>query len=147
MVDVDDFKQHNDTRGHLAGDDVLREVAVVLRSGVRDTDVVGRYGREEFMIIAAGSDKNQVTVLAERIRKRIEEDPPVTVSIGIAGCPVDGLTAEELIYAADSAMYEAKREGKNCVRLNSLARRPQQTISAGTPRMIRPLREPRVARS
>jgi diguanylate cyclase (GGDEF)-like protein len=117
IVDVDRFKEYNDGNGHLAGDEALRCVATVLRGGVRTTDLVARYGGEEFAIAAAGASKAAGQVLAERLRRLVEESCPVTVSVGVATYPEDGANMEELLRAADRAMYCAKGRGRNCVQV------------------------------
>lgn len=115
FLDIDGFKDYNDRHGHLAGDQVLKQVALTARSTVRETDLVARYGGEEFAIIATGTDKENGALLAERIRDSIQRKSPATVSIGVASFPQDGDSADEVLKAADLAMYEAKRHGKNCV--------------------------------
>lgn len=119
FLDIDNFKQYNDTRGHLAGDDVLRSVAMVTKAAVRETDVVARYGGEEIVVVAFGTPKAQGARLAEKLRTRIGRGCAVTVSIGVASFPDDGITIDELIDAADHAMYWAKRHGKDQVCLAS----------------------------
>lgn len=115
FLDIDDFKQYNDTYGHLAGDEVLRAVANATRATVRETDVVARYGGEEIVVLAIASNKEQGVRLAQRIRRKIEQSCPVTVSIGVAAFPEDGDSVNDFIRAADQAMYEAKGFGKNQV--------------------------------
>jgi two-component system cell cycle response regulator len=125
MLDLDHFKKINDTYGHLSGDVVLREVAERINRVVRSYDFVGRYGGEEFLIVLAGCEKSAVAQSAERIRLAISEHPvqsgsseiPVTVSIGAAvGAP--GETAEQqLLISADTALYTAKRNGRNRVEI------------------------------
>jgi diguanylate cyclase (GGDEF)-like protein len=123
-ADLDDFKAVNDDHGHAVGDAVLREFAEVLRSSVRDVDVAGRWGGEEFLLVLPGTDAAGGRRLAERVRKLVEgralatsEGRPlgVTVSFGLATYGDDGTTAEALLAAADAALYEAKRAGKNRV--------------------------------
>jgi diguanylate cyclase (GGDEF)-like protein len=123
-ADLDDFKAVNDDHGHAFGDVVLREFAEVLRSSVRDVDVAGRWGGEEFLLVLPGTDAAGGWRLAERVRKLVEgralatpEGRPlgVTVSFGLATYGEDGTTAEALLAAADAALYEAKRAGKNRV--------------------------------
>ncbi len=125
MVDVDYFKRYNDTYGHQQGDEVLRTVAEILRQNVRQSDIVGRYGGEEFMIILPETTKSAAVALAQRLCEIVANTPfpgypggaPVrcTISIGVAGYPEDGLTASDLVAAADAALYRAKRFGRNRV--------------------------------
>lgn len=123
VTDVDHFKKVNDTHGHAAGDDVLRHVASILKSEARDTDVVGRYGGEEFVLVLPSTDAEGARELAERIRKRIEASPAatsvgevrVTLSLGVAGFPTHGEGLDALVHAGDEALYEAKRAGRNRV--------------------------------
>jgi diguanylate cyclase (GGDEF)-like protein len=120
MVDIDDFKRINDTFGHQEGDRALREVADLLRSGVRIFDVCARYGGEEFAIVMPGASEQMAIHVAERIRAGIHErsslDPlPITVSIGVGFLrPHD--SADQLIASADAALISAKRAGKNVVK-------------------------------
>jgi diguanylate cyclase (GGDEF)-like protein len=124
MVDIDDFKNINDSYGHLAGDAVLRDVAEILKHSIRVFDVCARFGGEEFAIIMPGSSAENAGTIAERIRQRIETYRSsdralaairVTVSVGLAVSSAV-MTSRELIARADQALYEAKRAGKNCVR-------------------------------
>ncbi len=117
MIDVDHFKRYNDTFGHLAGDEVLRSVARLLNDVCRSTDIVGRYGGEEFVVIlphtaAAGSRE-----IAERLRTKVEghswPDAPITVSIGVATASADAVDADAVLHEADVALYEAKQGGRN----------------------------------
>jgi diguanylate cyclase (GGDEF)-like protein len=119
VVDVDHFKSINDTFGHAAGDAVLCELAFVLQTILRQSDVVGRVGGEEFVIVAAGADARHTLALAERIRARVElmqveaiGRHKFTISIGIA-CRARETTIEELIGHADKALYQAKQTGRN----------------------------------
>src|SRR5580658_1416589 len=124
MADVDHFKVVNDTRGHQAGDEVLRETAQRMKSEMRNYDAVGRYGGEEFLVVLPGCDGDGAVAQAERIRKVVEaelvraqgSDFRVTCSLGIAwrklAAPED---ADALIREADLALYHAKANGRNCV--------------------------------
>lgn len=120
MLDVDRFKTYNDTHGHLAGDEVLRGLAELLRFEVRESDAVARYGGEEFAILLPATDLDGATELAERIRAAVEARDwpltPVTASLGVAAAP-PGLICEpaDLIARADAALYQAKRSGRNRV--------------------------------
>lgn len=120
MLDVDRFKQLNDTHGHQVGDEVLQHVAKVLDAEVRAGDLVGRYGGEEFTVVMPGAHDIEVQAAAERLRSAVElaNGPvPVTVSVGAAWAPAHGETRERLIGAADRALYEAKEAGRNRVAL------------------------------
>lgn len=120
MLDIDDFKHINDTRGHRVGDQVLAALAKTLRDSLRSVDVVGRYGGEEFVAILPNTSKAGAYSLAERLRKDVErlvvDGLKVTISIGVAEFPdLDVAEEAQLIEAADAAMYEAKRSGRNRV--------------------------------
>jgi two-component system, cell cycle response regulator len=122
LADIDHFKYVNDTYGHLAGDAVLKEIASRMVNFIRPYDSVGRYGGEEFLILAPSSDALGAMGLAERIRKAIEEKPvtfegrkiSVTASFGIAvSTPRQLLDAQQMIRLADDALYQAKANGRN----------------------------------
>lgn len=121
MLDIDDFKQINDQYGHQAGDEILRQIGAILKSSVRQFDVCGRYGGEEFILALPETDPQGAQVVAENVRERIagskfldDEHPvPVTVSLGIATFPALASDLTSLIGAADRALYRAKRGGKN----------------------------------
>ena len=126
LIDIDLFKQYNDRYGHLAGDACLRDVAVVLHEAVqRPSDLLARYGGEEFVLILPGTPLSGAREVATRLCKRVRQlnishdDSPirrVTVSVGVASMvPAEGAMQEELIAAADRALYEAKRRGRNRV--------------------------------
>lgn len=117
LMDLDHFKQVNDTYGHAVGDDVLRAVMESVKETVRTYDIVGRYGGEEFLVVAPGASEYDAVAVAERVRENVEKlgtIPPVTVSIGVT---VANGTEEEkqLFVAADTALYRAKRSGRNRV--------------------------------
>jgi diguanylate cyclase (GGDEF)-like protein len=123
MVDVDHFKNYNDTAGHPAGDTLLRELAHLMQQTVRRTDYVARYGGEEFAIILPAIESNGAVALCERLRLRVashdfeyrhvQHDGQVTASFGTASFPADALEARSLIAQADAALYTAKRRGRN----------------------------------
>lgn len=119
MFDIDHFKILNDAHGHQTGDEVLRELALVLRASSRQIDTVARYGGEEFAVILPGCDQAEAMIRAERLRRLINEGVKtvsVTVSLGVACTPANAQTASELIKAADDALYQAKRCGRDQVR-------------------------------
>jgi diguanylate cyclase (GGDEF)-like protein len=123
MIDIDNFKKYNDTLGHQKGDEAIKRVAHLLDSSSRRSDFVCRYGGEEFCVIMAGIDKNDAKMIAERLRKRVEdffkeddstpEELKLTVSLGLATFPYDGSDKKDLIQNADLALYHAKQNGKN----------------------------------
>ncbi len=124
MIDVDNFKNYNDTFGHLKGDAALREISRVLKNKSRKFDTAARYGGEEFAIIMPKTSKENARLFAERLRAEIEniypadetpggKDRCITISSGIATYPDDAETKDELVSRADLALYEAKRNGKN----------------------------------
>jgi diguanylate cyclase (GGDEF)-like protein len=123
MVDIDHFKPINDTHGHAAGDAVLARVGQILKETFYETDVVGRYGGEEFIVLLPRAETDGVMRKAEGLRHRFEaeiipsgfENLKITVSIGLAHFPKDGRNAEELIGSADRALYRAKEGGRNRV--------------------------------
>ena len=125
MIDVDHFKAFNDCNGHLHGNVALQELAALMSTVVRDTDVVTRYGGEEFAVILCGTRKGGALLVAEKIRKLVEETSFVgektqpggslTVSIGVATSPIDATDSQNLIAKADSALFKSKNDGKNRV--------------------------------
>jgi diguanylate cyclase (GGDEF)-like protein len=135
LADLDDFKQVNDRHGHPVGDEVLKIFARALRDAIRDSDVAGRWGGEEFALVLIGTDAVGGASLAERARANIAAQTPrtpggrelsVTASFGVAAFPEAGQVAE-LIAAADSALYAAKRDGKNRVVVSA---------ESGSPKMV-----------
>ena len=126
MIDVDLFKQFNDRFGHPAGDDMLRQVADTLQHNARAPDFVARYGGEEFSVILPNTGREAALAIAERIRHLVSALPaptPVTVSVGISSLPAAAQEAvrmtdpHALVTAADAALYQAKKDGRNCSRL------------------------------
>jgi two-component system cell cycle response regulator len=119
LMDVDHFKQYNDTYGHQAGDEVLRQVAQILQANVREGDFVARYGGEEFVIVLPRTDSESAVAVAERLRRAVESAEwhlrPITGSFGVACIRPDMETRQELIEAADQALYQAKKNGRNRV--------------------------------
>jgi diguanylate cyclase (GGDEF)-like protein len=124
-IDLDEFKQINDTWGHATGDAVLIHVARLMREATRQHDVVGRSGGEEFTLLLPDTDIDEAQALAERLRQRIADTPtrhdghavPITVSIGIATIRRSDPDADAVLARADRALYQAKHQGRNLVRL------------------------------
>jgi diguanylate cyclase (GGDEF)-like protein/putative nucleotidyltransferase with HDIG domain len=118
FVDMDLFKAYNDIYGHLAGDDMLRQIGHYVKGSIRSIDMAFRYGGDEFTVILPQASLDDAHKVAERIRKRIEVEmdskgAPLTCSFGIASWPTDGVMREEIIQAADAALYCAKQMGRN----------------------------------
>ncbi len=139
MVDVDRFKKFNDTHGHIAGDEALKAVAGVLQEATRAIDHVARYGGEEFLVVLPDTDLEGAIDAAERIRERLAERSvavgerqlaALTLSTGVAEFPTDGDSPEALIAAADAALYQAKRRGRD--RVVSVSRRRKKTAAKPT---------------
>lgn len=126
MVDIDHFKDINDTHGHLVGDEALREIARVLQGAVRTVDLVGRYGGEEFVIVLPETTAEGAIAFAERLRDRVSQHEfaserlpslRLTISIGVASYPTSPVeSVEDLFARADEALYRAKAAGRNAVR-------------------------------
>ncbi len=129
MIDIDHFKNYNDTLGHQAGDEALRNLGWILKNTVRDEDIVNRYGGEEFCIILPGIEKDIIQVLGERLRSKIEEYPfykenvqpggRITVSLGGSCFSSDADNFEDLVYKADQALYKSKNAGRNILTVYS----------------------------
>jgi diguanylate cyclase (GGDEF)-like protein len=123
VLDIDHFKQLNDKYGHTAGDLVLKHMAKTILGMVEETDVVGRYGGEEIVVLLYGKSKEQALAEAEKIRAAVSHRPftlrrqemHLTVSLGIATYPEDAVTEDELIRIADGRLYKAKTDGRNRV--------------------------------
>ena len=130
MLDIDHFKDYNDTYGHLKGNEILKGLAGMLKEVSREVDIPARYGGEEFTIIMPETDRKRGRILAERLRKVIAAHPfqhrekqsqgRITVSVGLATYPDNAATSFALIETADKALYEAKRGGRNRVCVSSI---------------------------
>jgi diguanylate cyclase (GGDEF)-like protein len=127
LIDLDHFKQVNDTYGHDCGDEVLALLATVLSESVRSSDFVARMGGEEFVVLLPATDPPAARNVAEAIAARLASTHvakigrAVTASFGVAGYPEHGLDGETLLRCADRALYQAKQDGRNCVRLAAAA--------------------------
>ncbi len=128
MADIDQFKKLNDEFGHLLGDEVLRQVSSMFHQNLRKIDVVCRYGGEEFALLLPQTSAAQAMIVAEKLRKMVGgwQFPgvprPVTISAGVAALPDVGSSRDELVRAADNALYAAKQAGRNQVRLSGRTR-------------------------
>jgi diguanylate cyclase (GGDEF)-like protein len=145
LLDIDHFKQFNDTYGHDAGDAVLRETASFLTKSVRTEDIVCRFGGEEFVAILPMADLKTTQARAERIRSKLKEVTvvhdgqslgPITVSIGVAALPDHGTIPKELLDTADAALYHAKREGRNRVVVADLPPAIEESRNLAEPQAI-----------
>jgi diguanylate cyclase (GGDEF)-like protein/putative nucleotidyltransferase with HDIG domain len=124
FIDLDFFKTYNDIYGHGMGDEILREVGRIIKTSIRDTDVGGRYGGDEFAVLLRGTTGEDARVVGERIRSKLEttmneKGITLTCSVGIASWRVDGVSRSSIIQAADKAVYAAKQAGRNRVYLAS----------------------------
>ncbi|UCG31337.1 MAG: GGDEF domain-containing protein [candidate division WOR-3 bacterium] len=121
FVDLDHFKEVNDTHGHRTGDEVLRAVAWLIQKACRKTDLVARYGGEEIVVVLPNTQSSDACKIAEEVRVIIEKQTnkmlkiPITVSIGVATFPGDASELHSILQRADQALYEAKRIGRNCI--------------------------------
>jgi diguanylate cyclase (GGDEF)-like protein len=136
MIDIDGFKKFNDEFGHPKGDAVLRALGALMRSASREGDVPCRVGGEEFAFILPETGKGDGVVFAERFRRRMESSvmapdslSPITVSIGLAAYPEDGRSLEEIVWAADEALYESKRAGRN--RVTAHPKKSDEVVAGG----------------
>jgi two-component system, cell cycle response regulator len=137
-LDLDHFKRVNDLHGHHVGDEVLKGFAAVIRRQLRPTDHIARWGGEEFMILLCGTAGAEARAIAERLRDAVERGRltdselavPVTVSVGLAELPADGLTQERLFSVADQRLYRAKAEGRNRV-VDGSGSEPRQPPAEG----------------
>ena len=113
MCDIDDFKKVNDEYGHQKGDRVLKKVSKIIKNTIRNVDIAGRYGGEEFLMIFPNTTYKKAENACQRIRKKIQKESMVTISIGIAG--ISDETTKEIVKKVDDCLYKAKSKGKNCV--------------------------------
>jgi diguanylate cyclase (GGDEF)-like protein len=133
MVDIDNFKLFNDVHGHATGDRVLQTVARAMQAALRTSDVCARYGGEEFAMLLPNTSGENAYYVAERVRKTLQStrytglglpaDVNITISVGVATCPRDATSFDELLRLADEALYAAKREGRDRVVLYGSSRR------------------------
>ncbi|MBI2191280.1 MAG: DUF4032 domain-containing protein [Planctomycetes bacterium] len=146
LFDIDNFKAINDSRGHAAGDEILRQIAEVFRESIRESDLAARWGGEEFALLMPETPKAGAAVVAERIRRRIAgllERDRVTISGGLASFPQDGDDEERLFAFADRALYQAKSEGKNRICLSAQDRRAYPRLHESLRVRLRMVEPPR----
>jgi two-component system, cell cycle response regulator len=128
MADIDHFKKLNDEFGHLLGDEVLRQVSSLFHQNLRKIDVVCRYGGEELALLLTQTNAQQAAAVAEKLRKVVERwqfpgvPRTVTISAGIAVFPEHGTNRDELVRAADGALYAAKQAGRNQIAIHERAK-------------------------
>lgn len=121
MIDIDDFKLVNDTYGHIAGDEILKELTKILKKNLRNSDILSRFGGEEFVALLPETNSQNAFLAGEKLRTEVEEKltihedhkKHVTISIGVANYPVDAYSTEKLVDIADQRLYQAKEKGKN----------------------------------
>ena len=118
LIDMDHFKNYNDVYGHIAGDDVLKQLGEIINKTIRVVDIGFRYGGDEFAVLMPGTSLEDAKKVAERLRKSIEAQTdmkgiPQTCSVGVSSWPTDGMLREEVIQSADAALYHAKNTGGN----------------------------------
>ena len=133
MLDVDNFKEFNDSFGHEAGDVALQDLCQMLKTHIRSEDVACRYGGDEFVLILPDTSAEVAALRAEKMRiavAQVEKQPyghllkPMTLSLGVATFPANGRTSKDLMRASDAALFRAKSEGRNRVRLHGSASAP-----------------------
>lgn len=147
FIDIDDFKEVNDGYGHVVGDSVIRRVAKIIKTEIRQSDLAIRYGGEEFVVLMPGTASIEALVLAERIRSSIAEavlvtdagDIRMSISGGVATYPLEAKNKDELVYYADSALYLSKGAGKNRISVFKEDKRRFMRIDVSEPVRIRPL--------
>ncbi|PYQ11871.1 MAG: hypothetical protein DMF80_20280 [Acidobacteria bacterium] len=153
MFDLDDFKRVNDTLGHLEGDRILMKTAAVIRESLREIDTAARYGGEEFAILLPETSRAGAHVVADRIRRRIEErfrrrdTIRETISGGVATYPEDASNPEDLLRRADEGLYRAKADGKNRITMVGNERRRHLRVPVSHPLMLRARSTRRAARA
>ena len=140
MIDIDHFKHYNDTHGHQAGDELLKQIAQLFKDNIRKIDLAARYGGEEFALVLLETNKRAGSVVAEKIKNLIDEYPfmheetqpngKVTVSMGVASFPEDATEFDDLIRIADQRLYQAKQRGRNQVVVEDLNNSKMSSMEA-----------------
>jgi diguanylate cyclase (GGDEF)-like protein len=153
MFDLDDFKKVNDTRGHLEGDRILMKTAAVIGESLREIDTAARYGGEEFAVLLPETSRAGAHVVADRIRRRVEERfrrhevTSETISGGVATYPEDATSPEDLLRRADEGLYRSKAGGKNRITMVGGERRRHLRVPVSHPLMLRARSKQRAARA
>jgi len=140
MLDLDGFKEFNDTQGHQAGDLILQEFAGILKTELRESDIVARYGGDEIMVILRSVDKLYARKIGDKLREKIEEEFKkinITVSGGISEFPSDGKKCDDMISQTDEALYRAKEFGGNKIVYFKPVEVSYQPITGGTAEVIK----------
>lgn len=123
FIDLDNFKNYNDKYGHLMGDDILKKVTGIIKENIRNIDIIGRYGGDEFIVLLVEAGYDKAEQIAKRLIERIKNEMKkhkITLSIGISVYPINGLTKLRLIHLADTACYDAKKEGGNRCKISRI---------------------------
>ena len=147
FIDVDDFKDVNDTHGHIVGDAALQRIGAIIKKAKRDSDIAARFGGEEFVLLMPHTESGNALILAERIRKEVEEEEfpahgttyHLTISGGLASFPLNATEANTLLHQADSATYLAKGAGKNTISLYKKDKRRYLRVKFSQPVLIKEL--------
>jgi len=126
LIDIDNFKNFNDTYSHLAGDAVLKQIGFLLKNSFRSTDIAFRFGGDEFVLVLLNTEIANATKIMEQFTDKLKNRamyykdkkmPKITVSVGVSEAPHHGTTLEDIIKAADHALYNAKKAGKDCIKI------------------------------
>ncbi len=123
FIDIDNFKNYNDKYGHLMGDDMLKRITDIMKENIRNIDVIGRYGGDEFIVLLVEAGYDKAEMISKRLIEKVREEmknQKLTLSIGISVYPVNGLSKLRLIHLADSACYDAKREGGDRFKISKI---------------------------
>jgi diguanylate cyclase (GGDEF)-like protein len=147
FIDVDDFKDINDTFGHIVGDAALQRIGAIIKKAKRDSDIAARFGGEEFVLLMPHTESGNALILAERIRKEVEEEEfpahgttyHLTISGGLASFPLNATEANTLLHKADSATYLAKGAGKNTISIYKKDKRRYLRVKLSKPVLIKEL--------
>lgn len=115
MLDIDNFKMFNDTRGHLEGDRILKQIASLVKTTIRSSDSACRFGGEEFVVLLPNAKQEDAKEIAEKVRRLVEQNCDTTISLGLITCLNSSVSPHDFVKEADKALYKAKNSGKNKV--------------------------------